>query len=339
MWKRLGEDRTGRSEIESYAQTRPRTPVRRTSRWSSARILGTACLVTVLAVSTSSARKTIADTTASADGGAVIAQSGSYSLTRADVDAETMLYDVAAAKPLPHDDRLALQRILVAEFESDPAKISARYSAIRRAAAVLQNSDDAFQRAVVREGMWENLSRQASESSFSAAGFHLLERRAPPIASSGAFVVTKGDVDALFELRDAVGKYAGLTASTSNDRASFSAKLSDTFAGMTTAQKAEIGQAEIRALAVRAMLANAGIQYSTQKEIHGCVRSPEDVATEARSLGDVGLKFMAATGQLGAGPRTGTDIASINSRANATGTLTELEDGALFWPNRPCGHN
>jgi hypothetical protein len=280
----------------------------------------------------SKGKSAVVGTRTSTDDRIVLSQSGQYRLTHADLEAAFVLYDVAAGEPLSPADHAELETILISEFQRKPAEVVKNYTQLRQAAAAIGEKNDLFQEAKVRGAIWESLATDFGRDQAAAGALRLLERRVPPIASGDAFVITRRDVDALFDLQGVVVRFAGLPATTKAARASYSGTLARQFPEMSKPQKTEIAQAELRGLAAAYMLNDSGIRYAVGKEIHGCVHASADLPIEARSLGYSGLKFMSATGQYGILPSSQSkELADrIASSAEATMIHMKLQTGQLF---------
>jgi hypothetical protein len=220
-----------------------------------------------------------------------LVRAGQYAYTQESLDDVTDIDAGVLESPLSADEQAQLRSIVIDEFQNDPAKIAKILPQTHRVADVFR-SGAAMDRAFMRELDWELSVKLAPKDPFVARWLALAERHAPLVARSDSFVVTPRAIAAFFSSSDCVAALAGQPKSTPEARAAYVRSLPAIFPHMTLAEQEQLAHAERRWLATQFLYGFTDLRATALQEIKQKVHSPADVAPEARSLENTGMKFI-----------------------------------------------
>ena len=221
----------------------------------------------------------------------VLAQAGGLSYTGANL-ADVLAIDAGVLEsPLSDAERIRVQQIVVEGFKEAPDKVAKSFAAIHNNAELYRHGS-AMEQALAREGHWEAVLKAAPTDRIVAQWLEIMRQHGTVIVEGDGMVVTKPELQAMFASEDLVAEVAGQPKPAAAERDALTVGLPERFAALKPEEKARYAHAERRRAALlQNILAYGDLRAKAVTLIKTAVHKPEDVAPEARSLEDDGMRF------------------------------------------------
>ena len=221
----------------------------------------------------------------------VLAQAGGLSYTGANL-ADVLAIDAGVLEsPLSDVERIRVQQIVVEGFKEAPDKVAKSFAAIHNNAELYRHGS-AMEQALAREGHWEAVLKAAPTDRIVAQWLEIMRHHGTVVVEGDGMVVTKPELQAMFASEDLVAEVAGQPKPAAAERDALTASLPERFAALKPEEKARYAHAERRRAALlQNILAYSDLRAKAVTLIKTAVHKPEDVAPEARSLEDDGMRF------------------------------------------------
>jgi hypothetical protein len=222
---------------------------------------------------------------------AVLAQAGGFTYTGANL-ADVLAIDAGVLEtPLSEAERARIQEIIIDGFKEAPDKVAKAFPAIHRNAELYRHGS-LMEQSVAREAHWEAVLKAAPTDRIVAQWLDIMRHHGTVVVEGDGLVVTKPELQAMFASDDLVAEVAGQPKPAESEHAALAAGLPDRFAAMNPEEKTRYAHAERRRAALlQNILAYSDLRAKAVTLIKGAVHKPEDVAPEARSLEDDGMRF------------------------------------------------
>ena len=221
----------------------------------------------------------------------VLAQAGGYSYTDANL-ADVLAIDTGVLEsPLSDAERSRIQQIILDGFREAPDKVAKSFAAVHRNAELYRHGP-LYEQATAREAHWEAVLKAAPTDRLVAQWLAIMRQHGTVVVEGDGLVVTRPELDAMVASDDLVAEIAGQPKTSAAERAKLAADLPQRFAAMPPEEEARYAHAERRhAALLQDILADAALRAKAVTLIKGAVHGPDDVAPEARSLEDDGMRF------------------------------------------------
>ena len=221
----------------------------------------------------------------------VLAQASGLSYTGANL-ADVLAIDAGVLEsPLSDAERIRVQQIVVEGFKEAPDKVAKSFAAIHNNAELYRHGS-AMEQALAREGHWEAVLKAAPTDRIVAQWLEIMRHHGTVVVEGDGMVVTKPELQAMFASEDLVAEVAGQPKPAAAERDALTASLPERFAALKPEEKARYAHAERRRAALlQNILAYSDLRAKAVTLIKTAVHKPEDVAPEARSLEDDGMRF------------------------------------------------
>ncbi len=219
----------------------------------------------------------------------VLAQAGGLSYTKANL-ADVLAIDAGVLEsPLSEAERARIQAIVLEGFKEAPDKVAKSFAAVHNNAELYRHGS-AMDQALAREAHWEAVLKAAPNDRIVAQWLDVMRQHGTVVVEGDGMVVTKPELQAMFATEDLVAEVAGQPKPADHD--AITAGLPERFAALKPEEKARFAHAERRhAALLQNILAYTDLRAKAVTLIKGAVHKPEDVAPEARSLEDDGMRF------------------------------------------------
>jgi hypothetical protein len=245
----------------------------------------------------------------------VVAQAGSYKMTAQDLSDILALDSLVLQTPLSSAEQQEVRQILLAQFQKNPAALSAASDKMRRLAEVARHGS-LYERSELGSYLWCTWSNSASGNPLTARWVAIIKAHNPAVVSDGQYAITQLQLNALFSSNDWVAGVAGQPLSTPESRAKFVQQVQAQFASMPQQAKENLAHADQRWAAFQGFILNdSGLHEKAVSLVHQNVHGPADVAKEARTLENSGVQFLAMTNDMS--KRTQMLIGGLSGRAQA----------------------
>lgn len=235
---------------------------------------------------------------AQATGTQIAAQSGQYVLTAQDLQDILFADGCVLQTPLNAAEQEEARENILGQFRKNPEAVSKGMEVTRKAVEILRHGS-LLNRTALSTVLWSGWQSAASSDPAAARWVAMVKRHNPPIVAADGLVVTKLQLDGMFVANDWVAQTAGLPTSTLESRAAYIRALPAKFASMSRAEKEELALADRRWLVLNSFLNYSDLRASAANSVHRNVHGPGDISSEARSLENDGLQFIAKMQQIG----------------------------------------
>lgn len=228
---------------------------------------------------------------------ASVATAGGYTLTDQDIQKVLAVDGLAIETPLSPAELQEARDNIVDEFKRDPAAFEKSKPLDEKLAeiALHGSQSDRTQVGILLYSSWMHAS---PSDPLVARWVAIVKRHNPPIVEGDGFVVTGRQMDAIFASNDWVARTAGQPVSTPESRAAYIRMIKSAFPSLPRVAKEALANADQRWLALQdPILDHSDLHATAVSEVHQHVHGPKDVAKEARTLENAGLKFHAETQQ------------------------------------------
>jgi hypothetical protein len=240
--------------------------------------------------------------------------------------------------PLTHSEVDAGRARILSQFRSNPEGACKGLPLAHKAAGIVRHGS-LTERTELGAELWAGWLLNAAHDKTTAEWVAIVIQHNPPIVTGDGLTVSRLQLNAMFASNDWVAHTANLPVSTAESRKAVIRDLRSKFAALPPAQKEWYTQADLRWFALQTRILHySDLRTKAVSIVRGNVHSAGDVANEARSLEDEGLKFLAVMAKYRdrAARIAGLagDEANLNNLRNAKGP-----DLSTPPPHYPDPHN
>lgn len=221
----------------------------------------------------------------------IVTRVGNDELTAEDMEDLRILDASVLDTPLSAAEQQEARQNILNQFQKDPAAFTKSRPVTRQLAELMRHGTLA-ERTAISMRLWAIWNERSETDPATRWWVDMVRRHNPPIVQSGGLVVTRIQINGLFDDDDWVAKTAGFPLSTEASRSAYLRELPAKFAAMPQDEKIRLARADVRWFDLHEpILSHSDLLQIAVNQVHERVHGPQDVYSEARNLEDIGVRF------------------------------------------------